>query len=169
MKLHVDHRFVDVTLFRFEHVYFSENFNNAAAKHSGLKSRKLVEQTIAADGKRTRRVRLQPDVSIPTALSKWVKSEDIAYDEVSTFDPRLHEVRYHIDSKMSDRVKMSGVIQFVADGTGVRRTVDGDIDVNAPFGVGLVVEKFIEAEVRKAYEKLRPFVVEFLRTGEVES
>ena len=162
MKLHVDHAFDNVTVARFLDVYFSEDFNNRVAAISGLKTRALVDETIHADGSRDRRVRMHPAVTVPSTLQKFVSADQIHYDEVSHFDAAKNEITYRIDSKANDRVSVGGTIRVVANGAGVRRIIDGHVDVKVPFGVGAVVEKFIEAEVQKGYAKIRPFLQRYL-------
>jgi hypothetical protein len=162
VKLHVDHAFTDVTVERFLAVYFSEDFNNRVAPVSGLKTRTLIEERIHADGSRDRRVRMHPAVTVPATLQRFVSAEQIHYDEVSRFDAATCTITYRIDSKANDRVDVGGTIRFVAHGSGVRRIIDGHVQVKVPFGVGAVVEKFIEAEVQKGYEKIRPFLQRYL-------
>ena len=53
-------------------------------------------------------------------------------------------------------------IRFVAEDTGVRRLIDSAIEVKAPFGVGTVIERFIEVEVGKGYAKIQPFLQSYL-------
>jgi hypothetical protein len=162
MKLAVDHAFTNVTVERFLDVYFSEDFNNRVAAVSGLKSRTLVDEQVHADGARDRRVRMHPAVTVPSTLQKFVTADQIHYDEVSHYDPARREIAYRIDSKANDRVTVAGVIRVVPNGTGVRRIIEGHIEVKAPFGVGAVVEKFIEAEVQKGYAKIQPFLQRYL-------
>jgi hypothetical protein len=162
VKLAVDHAFTDVTVERFLEVYFSEDFNNRVAAVSGLKSRVLVEETIHPGGARDRRVRMQPDVTVPATLQKFVRAEQIHYDEVSHFDPAACAIRWRIDSAANDRVTVAGVIRVVPHASGVRRIIDGVVDVKVPFGVGAVVERFIETEVKKGYDRIRPFLQRYL-------
>jgi hypothetical protein len=162
MRLSVDHAFTDVTVERFLDVYFSEDFNNRVAATSGLKSRVLVEEKIHPDGARDRRVRMHPDVTVPSSLQKFVRAEQIHYDEVSRFDPARCEITWRIDSAANDRVQVAGVIRIVPHGTGVRRIIDGVVEVKAPFGVGAIVERFIEVEVQKGYDRLRTFLQRYL-------
>jgi hypothetical protein len=162
MKLHVDHEFAAVTVERFLQVYFSEDFNNRVAAVSGLKSRVLVDEKIHADGSRDRRVRMHPAVTVPSALQKFVTADQIHYDEVSRFDAATTVITYRIDSKANDRVDVGGTIRIVPHGGGVRRIIDGHVEVKAPFGVGAMVEKFIEAEVQKGYANIRPFLQRYL-------
>lgn len=162
-SIHIDHRFTGCTLEHFIAVYFSEDFNNAVAPISGLKSRHLVEERIDADGTRHRRVRMQPNVTLPAPIRKYASEEQIHYDEVAIYDPVAREVRYHIDSKANDRVDIRGVIRFVSDGeNAVRRIIDSSVHIKAPFGVGTLIERFIESEVKKGYDKLKPFLQRYL-------
>jgi hypothetical protein len=139
VRFHIDHRFSRCSLERFIAVYFSEHFNTEVAKVSGLRTRTLVTQTIHPDGRRDRRVRMHPQVTLPSAIKRFASEDQIHYDEVSSYDPSTQTVRYHIDSKANDRVTFK-----------------------APFGVGAVIEKFIEGEVAKGYEKIRPFLQRYL-------
>ena len=164
MRLLVDNLFHNVTLDRFVDVYFSEDFNNRVAKVSGLKRRDLVEETRAADGSRDRRVRMEPNVSLPSPIQRFVGNETITYDEVSHYDAATKTVTYRIDSKANDRIKVEGKITFVAEGTGVRRKIDGTIEVKV-FGVGGVIEKFVEQETQKGYAKIAVFLQQVLDEG----
>jgi hypothetical protein len=157
----VDTTFKNVTVDRFVEVYFSEDFNNQVARISGLKSRVLVEEKLHADGSRDRRVRMEPNVTLPGPIQKFVGSEPISYDEVSHYDAAKKRVTYHIDSKANDRVVVKGSIAFVADGSGVRRVIDGVIEVKV-LGLGGIVEKFVEAETQKGYAKIATFLQGYL-------
>jgi hypothetical protein len=162
MKLAIDQRFARVTLERFIDVYFSEDFNNAVAAVSGLKSRRLVDETIAADGSRERRVRMEPAVPLPKPIEKLIGDERISYDEVSSYDAARKECRFRIDSKANERVRFEGTIRFIADGDGVRRVIDGVIEVRAPLGLGGMIERFIESETQKGYAKIAAFLQRYL-------
>lgn len=162
MKFHIDHRFERVSLERFIATYFSEHFNTEVAAISGLRTRALVEEVIEPDGRRRRRVRMHPDVKLPAAIKRFASEEQIHYDEVSSYDPHRHEVSFKIDSKANDRIRFEGTIRFVVEGSGVRRLIDSVIEVNVPFGLGAVIERFIDAEVNKGYAKIQPFLQGYL-------
>ncbi len=162
MKFHIDHRFENCSLERFVATYFSEDFNNKVAKISGLRTRDLVEERTDADGRRHRRVRMHPQVTLPAAIKRWASEDQIHYDEVAVFDPKTNVVTYRIDSKANDRVRFEGTIRFVSDGSAVRRIIDSEVEIKAPFGVGTLIEKFIEGEVQKGYEKIKPFLQGYL-------
>ena len=96
-------------------------------------------------------------MTLPGPIQKLVGNEPITYDEVSHFDATKKTVTYRIDSKANDRIKVSGSISFVAEGSGVRRKIDGVIEVKV-FGVGGVIEKFVEGETQKGYAKIAVFL-----------
>ena len=162
MKFHVDHRFERVSLDRFIAVYFSEHFNTEVTAVSGLRTRTLVEEIVDDAGGRQRRVRMHPDVKLPAPIKRFASEDQVHYDEVSRYDPLRHEVKFRIDSKANDRVRFDGVIRFVAEGSGVRRLIDSEIDVKVPFGVGTIIERFIDVEVAKGYAKIQPFLQAYL-------
>ncbi len=162
MKMLVDTLFKNVTIDRFIEVYFSEDFNNRVAAISGLKSRVLVEEKVHPDGSRDRRVRMHPNVTLPSVIQKVVGKEEIHYDEVAHYDAAKKAVTYRVDSRANDRVKVGGVITFQAEGSGVRRTIDGDLEIKAPFGLGSIIEKFVTGEVEKGYAKIAVFLQQYL-------
>lgn len=158
MKFRIEHRFTGVDVDRFVEIYFSEAFNDAVAPISGMKERRLVAQTTDDQGLVHRRVRLAPAVPIPAPLERVVAGRAITYDEVSVYDPRTKSARYSIDHKAGDRLRAEGVITFLADGPdAARRVIDGEIDVRI-FGVGALVERFIETEVKKGYDAIGRFL-----------
>lgn len=166
MKLHVDTLFHRVAIERFVDIYFSEEFNIAVAKVSGLKSRQLVDEKRQPDGSRERRVRLEPGVTLPGPIQKLADGfvggrAHITYDEVSSYDAATHSSRFSIDSKLRDRATFEGTIRFVPEGDGVRRVIDGVIELRAPI-VGKMIERFIESETQKGYVKIAKFLQEWI-------
>ena len=162
MRLHVDQRFARVTLERFIASYFSEDFNDAAAAVSGLKSRKLVEERVEPDGTRVRRMRMEPSARIPPPIDRVVGKEHVTWDEVQRHDPVGHVLRFHVESRAHERVRMEGVIRFVAAGDGVRRIIDGELTIRAPLGLGAVIERFVVAETDRGYRRMGEFLQRWL-------
>jgi hypothetical protein len=167
VKLYIDTKFARVDVDRFIGVYFSEAFNDAVAPVTNMKVRKLVEQTKDADGTLHRRVRMEPSVTLPGPIQKLADSlaggkAVITYDEVTTYDPKTKTARFFIDSKLKERAKVEGAIRFVPDGDGVRRIIDGVVDVKAPIGLGTIIERFIESETQKGYAKIATFLQRYL-------
>lgn len=162
MRLHVDQRFARVTLERFMETYFSEDFNDAVAALSGLRSRKLVEEQRDAAGVRHRRVRMEPAVAVPPPIDRLVGKEPLSYDEVSRYDPAEQQLRFHVESRAGDRLSFAGTITFRADGDGVRRVIDAELTVRAPLGLGAVVERFVLAQTQEGYRKIGDFLQRWL-------
>lgn len=163
MKLFIDQLFPGTNLEHFEETYFSEEFNTAIAQEIGLKERKLVEKRTDDDGKVHRRVRMIPAIELPGPIRKIVGDKEISYDEVSVFDPKNHSVRYQIESAAQDRVSVGGEIRFTAESSGgVRRVIDGEIIVKV-FGLGTVIERFIESETQKSYARISDFMQTWLK------
>lgn len=158
MKLHVDQRFARVTLDRFVDTYFSEDFNDAVAPLAGLRSRTLVEERRLDDGTRERRVRMEPAVSLPPPIDRLVGRETISYDEVSRYQPAAQELGFHVESRAGERVAFAGVVRFHADGDGVRRVIDAELKIQAPLGLGAVVERFVLAETERGYLRFATFL-----------
>ena len=162
MKLHVDQRFARVTIERFVESYFSEQLNDAVAALAGLKSRRLIDEHLHADGARDRRVRMEPAIAVPLPIARLIGTESISYDEVSLYQPALQEVRFHIESRAKERVQFAGTIRFVVDGDGVRRVIDAELAVAAPLGLGAVIERFAIAETDKGYRRIADFLQRWL-------
>lgn len=161
MKFRIDQPFTGVPLDRFVEIYFSEAFNEAVAPVSGMKERRLVHEERRADGTLFRRVRLVPAVPIPKVLESVIAGRQVAYDEVCIYDPRAHEARYHIEHKAGDRLRVQGIIRFQEREGAVHRVVDGEVEVRI-FGLGTVVERFVESEVRKGYDKIAAFLQRYI-------
>jgi hypothetical protein len=158
MKWRVDHTFTGVTLADYEEVYFSAAFNDACVDAIGLASRIITVDRVQDNGDRQRRTKLTPRVALPASIAKFIRLDQLHYDEVADFTAADHTLRFRIDSAANERVVISGTIRFIAvTNTSVRRLLEGIIEVNAPFGVGAMVETFIEAEVQKSYQKLSDF------------
>ncbi len=161
MKYTIDQEFRCESVERFAAVYFSEPFNEGVAKELGLKERRLVEEE-PLDGERVRRrVRMIPSVQLPGALKKLIGDHEINYDEVSTYDRARQEVEFFIDSAARDRLEVKGTIRFLQSPGGVRRLIDCEANARV-FGVGGLIEKLIESEVKKSYETIARVMQRYL-------
>ncbi|MCP4498731.1 MAG: DUF2505 family protein [Deltaproteobacteria bacterium] len=149
----VESLFHNVSVEGFAEVYFSEEVNEEAAKCLGLKERKLVEKVENEDGTIGRRVKMSLSLQLPKAIQKILSGAPIEYFEVSTYDPKDQRIEYRVESAADDVVKVSGTITFIKTGTGVVRRIDGTVEVKI-FGVGGLIERFIDKEVGKAYAKV---------------
>ena len=158
----VDQHFAHVTLERFMDAYFSEAFNDAVAPRMGVKSRKLVGDETTGDGRRHRRVRMMPAATLPGPLQMFASEAQLRYDEVSTYDAAAHELKFFIGSAACDQLKYVGTIRFQPDGDGVRLRIDATLDVDAPLGVGAIVEGLVQGGVRDGYGKMHDFMQSWL-------
>lgn len=161
MKYLIDQEFRCGSVERFRDVYFSEAFNQGVAREIGLKERRLVEETTLDDGRVQRRVRMVPSVQLPLPVKKLIGDHEISYDEVSTFDPTTNEVAYFIDSAAKERIEVKGSIRFLPSPNGVRRVIDGEVKAHV-FGLGKVIEKLVESEVTKSYDKIALIMQRYL-------
>lgn len=162
LTLHIDQLFRDTDLAGFVEVYFSEAFNQAVAAHIGLRERTLVESGTQGEGLLWRRVRMVPAVSLPPLLERRLGAARMSYDEVSVYDPLRAELRYHIESALAERVRVQGLIRFLAHPEGVRRVIDGEVSVSVP-GLSGMIERLIEREVQQSYERIAAFLQDWLR------
>jgi len=153
----IDTKFENITLDAFAEVYFSEDVNAKAATALKLKERTLVDKIDNDDGTVTRRVKMAPAVDLPKAVHKLIGGAPIEYFEVSTYDPKTHKSKYVVESAADEVLQVQGVISFIADGTGVRRRIDGTVDAKV-FGLGGIIEKFIDKEVNKSYAKVAEII-----------
>ena len=158
MKYAIDQTFRCASVERFVAIYFSEAFNNAVAPEIGLKQRELVEKKTLDDGRVERRVRMEPTVQLPAAVRRLVGDHKISYDEVSRFDANRAVAEYFIDSSIRDRIEVKGRVEFLAAGDGrVRRMIHAEVNASV-FGLGSVIERLIQREVKSSYEKIARFM-----------
>jgi hypothetical protein len=135
-------------------VFFDPEYNRGLYVDAlQFKKWELVELTGEPGGVRTRKQNLEPKSDAPAVVQKLVGGS-ISYVEQGRFDPDGRIWTYTIKlSKLSDKVTIGG--KFWVEPRGdkrIERLCDVDISVNI-FGVGGVVEKFVEKETRDSYEK----------------
>ena len=161
MRYTIDQELRCESVERFAAVYFSETFNEGVARELGLKERRLVEEELVEGERVRRRVRMIPSVQLPGALKKLIGDHEINYDEVSIYDPKSHEVEFYIDSAARDRLEVKGIIRFLETASGVRRLIDCEADARV-FGVGGLIERLIESEVKRSYETIAKVMQRYL-------
>ncbi|MFN7699286.1 MAG: DUF2505 domain-containing protein [Deltaproteobacteria bacterium] len=123
----------------------------------------LVELTGEPGGARTRKQNLEPKSDAPAVVQKLVGGS-ISYVEQGRFDPASRIWTYDITlSKLADKVRIGG--KFWVEPRGdkrIERICEVDISVNI-FGVGGIVEKFVESETRDSYEKATVFTNDWIK------
>lgn len=150
-KLSINHVYQRVDLPRFEETFFSETFNSAIADQVGMRERRLLEERELDDGRTLLRTRWITKVRLPRVLAKLTGSDEIRYDERSVWDPTTHTLRFEIEHPFQRRFQVQGSIRFEPADAGVRQRVEAEVTVSVP-GVRGLVERFLEGELRQAYD-----------------
>ena len=157
----IDQTFRGCNVEEFAAIYFSEDFNTQVAPHVGMKERTLVELRTLDDGSEVRRVKMVPSVNLPKPVLALTGGADIVYYEVSTYNPKTQTVAYNIDSDANDTIDVRGKISFLKAPTGTRRLIEGTVKVSI-FGLGGIIEKVIENEVKKGYDKIGAYMQTYI-------
>jgi len=163
MRWTIEDHFTGCTLEQYIEMYYSQAYSDAMATAIGLKERRLVESTEQPDGKIFRRVHIVPNVPVPKTFTKILGGREIAYDEVSTFDPETHSAEFKIEHAGPDRLEHKGVYRFFETEKGVRRVMENECNVGIPL-VGGKAEKLVAAEVKKSFVKVAEFTQSYIDT-----
>ncbi len=161
MKLRIELMTNNVTLEQWRAAYHSPAFNCIVAEQTKLRERTVVEQNILPDGKEQLKIRVVPDISLPGPVLKLVGEDEIAYTEVTTFDPRTKSTRLDIESKADKSVRVGGDVSYQVEGSGIRMRFDGKVEVKV-FALGGLIERLIASEVRKRYGQIEPLLQRFV-------
>lgn len=165
MKFKCDHRFRNITLAQYEALYFDEAFNEALCKSVNLQ--RTVLKLDRSPQRIHREVKVSPDRDVPAPVAKIIGSSKLEYTEhVDYTFGSFHGTWVTISSVLTDKVDTRGTMAFSADGTGVRRVIDGDINVKI-FAVGGIIEKFIVADVEKSFENAAAFTQKWIDDGKL--
>jgi hypothetical protein len=148
----------------FRRVYYSEEFNKDVAQAAKLKERGQLEHTVLHDGKERRRVRVVPRVQVPAAVTKILNGQEIAYEEITVFDPATRSATFEILSPAMEKVNVTGVARFLEESGGVRLRFEGEATVKV-FGIGGIAERYIVSEVRSRYDVIARLLQKFVDDG----
>lgn len=159
-----------------EDTYWSKMFNDADYNRRlyleglGFVRYEPVSSTTEADGTVVRKLSMEPKNDAPAVVQKIAGS--LAYEENGRYSPSERVYRFDITpARLADKVKVRGSIRVEKRGDReIQRIVDVEFDVKM-FGVGSVLEGFIEKTNRDNWEKNAVFSKKFisekglLRTG----
>jgi hypothetical protein len=155
MKFHVEHTFRGIDLPAYERLFFDEPFNIELCKHTKL-GRTLVKLE-DKDGRRLRVVRVAPERDIPAPVAKVLGTTKLEFTESVDYQLGAGSARWSSEpSILRDKVESRGTFSFQVAPGGVRRVVDGVVNVKI-FGVGGLVERFVVADIEKSYDKAAEF------------
>jgi len=145
-------------------VFFDPEFNRSMfVDHLGFTTFNILEDRTDPDGTRHRRVECTPKVEMPAAARK-IFGDSFGYTEVGHFDPVAK--RYHVQvlpKVGADKSKTT--TEIWAEARGEKRlerivTVDNSIKV---FGLGTLLEGFVEQQTRDSYAKAAEFTNRWLK------
>lgn len=163
MKYTIRHTFnTDVDTF-WGKLFFDPAYNETLFReHLGFSIYRVLELDQRPDGSVKRRVECAPKVEIP-AVAKKVIGDSTSYVEEGVFDPKTKRFSVDVQPKMGgDRIKTHVTMWVEPRGEKkVERIVEVDNTVKV-FGVGGVIEKFIEQQTRASYDASAGFTNQWI-------
>lgn len=144
-------------------VFFDAEYNRGLYLDGlGFKSYEPVSLEEKPDGSKVRRFRTEPKTEAPAVVTKLIGGS-LVYEETGTFDAKAKVWTYQVrTSKMADKVRIGGRYWLESRGDKrLERICEVDISVDV-FGVGGVVESFIEKTTRETYVKATDFTNAFI-------
>ncbi len=145
-------------------VFWNDDYNTRLYKEAlQFKRFEKVDEKDLGGGVKTRSLILEPKPEAPPVVMKLVGGS-LSYNETGRFDPATKKWKYSIKlDKLADKVAIDG--EFWVEPRGddkVERLCKVTIDVKI-FGVGGVVESFVEKKTRDDYEKAAKFTVDYIK------
>jgi hypothetical protein len=162
-KFTVRHVFdVDVDTF-WNEIFFDPEYNERLFREELGFNYELIELKKNDDGSYDRKVRTEPKTEAPAAVKKLV-GDKFSYLEEGHFDPETRLWKYTVTpSALPNKIHISGVFRAEPKGEKqLTRIVDTDLEVKI-FGVGKIVEAFVEKETKESYDKAERFTNRWLR------
>jgi hypothetical protein len=144
-------------------VFFDAEYNRRLYLEGlGFKSYELIEQTGGPGEVRTRKMRSEPKSEAPAVVQKLIGG-GISYVEVGRWDPKTGIWKYDITtSKLADKISTGGTFWIEERGPKkIERICEVELQVKI-FGVGGVVEQFIEKTTRESFEDTARFTHRFI-------
>ncbi len=123
-----------------------------------------IDPVVEADGKKRRSMRVTPKLDIPASIAKLLGPK-LGYTENGRFDLATSEWSYEIVlSVLADRIRMGGRVRVDPDGP-ERCTRHSTLFCEVKiFGVGGLVEKAAEKNMRDGWEKAAVWMRSWLTT-----
>lgn len=157
MRYSIRHSF-DTDPETFWRVFFDPEYNRALfQEHLKFKLYHVLEFDRRPDGSILRRVECAPPVEIP-AVARKVFGDATSYVEEGRFDPKTQRFKVSVVPKVgADRIQTHAEMHLQGRGDKrIERIADIDSTVKV-FGIGKVIEAFIEGETRKTYDASAEF------------
>jgi hypothetical protein len=149
---------IDCNVDTFWRLFFDDAYNKAFY----LKELRFKELEILEKSDTRRRMRVVPTMNMPAAVEK-VLGDKFGYEEIGTFDKQKSEWRWEmVPNTMKGKLLTSGVVRAEAVGDKTRRLDEVTLEAKI-FGVGGLIEKSAENEVRAAWGKNQSFMHRWLQ------
>jgi hypothetical protein len=132
-------------------VFFDEEFKTEQYRRIGVRDRKVLAREEDSDTIRMQE-HLIPGRDLPGFLKKLLGG-DLGYTEHTTFWKKKNRIDFHaVPTLLRERTKIRGVFSIVTVAPGkLRRTFEGDIDVNVPLVSGKV-ERTVIDDIQRSYD-----------------
>ncbi len=158
MRYTITHTFnTDVDTF-WDKLFFDPEYNQALfQEHLRFNLYRVLELDRRADGSIHRRVECAPPIELP-AVAKKVVGDSTSYVEDGVFDPKSRRFTIEVTPKVgADKIQTHLVLWAEPRGDKrLERIVEVDNSVKV-FGVGKVLELFIEKQSRATYDSAAEF------------
>jgi hypothetical protein len=144
-------------------LFFDPAYNDALfAQHLRFPTYRVLELEHKPDGSVHRRVECAPPTEIP-AVAKKVVGDSTSYVEDGRFDPKTQRFTVQVTPKIgADKIKTQVTLWVEARGPKqIERLVEVDNTVKV-FGVGKVLEAFIEKQTRATYDTAAAFTADWI-------
>jgi hypothetical protein len=164
MKFTVRHVFDTDQDTYWERVFFDPEYNRRLYLEAlGFKSFELLEMQGGPGELRTRKIRIEPKSDAPPVVQKLVGGS-LTYIEEGRWDPSSRIWTYKIaTSKLADKLHIGGTFWVEPRGDKkIERFCEVQLEVRI-FGVGSIVEGFIEKTTRENYEEAARFTSAYIR------
>ena len=124
---------------------------------------RVVEERTEADGVIHRQVECTPKLEVPAPVRK-IFGDNLGYMEIGRYDPAVKRYYVQVAPKMGAE-KVKTTTEIWAEPLGDKRcerivSVDNSVKV---FGLGTLIEGFIEQQTRDNYAKAAEFTNRYLR------
>ncbi|RLB55755.1 MAG: hypothetical protein DRJ42_05230 [Deltaproteobacteria bacterium] len=162
-KFTVRHVFdVDVDKF-WDEVFFDPDYNDRLFDEGLGFIYELVSLERQDDGTIDRKVRTEPKTDAPAAVKKLV-GDKFSYLETGHFDPKTRKWTYVVTpSALPNKISIAGTFWVEPKGDSqLTRIVETELGVKI-FGVGKVIEAFVEKETKDNYAKAQAFTNKWLK------
>jgi hypothetical protein len=145
-------------------VFFEPEFNRRLfIEHLGFTSYQVLEDRTDPDGVRHRRVDCVPKIELPAPARK-VFGDNLGFVEVGRYDPAVKRYYVQVLPKTGgDKIKTTTEIWAEPLGDKrIERVVSIDSSVKI-FGIGTLIEGFIEQQTRDSYARGAEYTNRFIR------